>query len=88
MEEREQQMEKCVDELTSQSMEYFRGKKLLFENNSEYIQCIRHPTESNTFISVQKVDSRTNSGETEDGPEALHLRIPPDKGDKNELFNQ
>ena len=48
-------MEEFVEQLVTQSKEYFRGKELEFENKSKYIQCIRHPTDPNTFISVQKV---------------------------------
>lgn len=53
--QRKEKMNKLISGLEEDSREYFAGKKLMFENNSKYIQCIRHPFKENAFISVQEV---------------------------------
>ena len=45
-------MIQLIKGLERDSKDYFAGKELLFENNSTYVQCIRHPYLDNAFISV------------------------------------
>ena len=80
-------MEEFVKQLITQSKEYFRGKELEFENKSKYIQCIRHPSDPNTFISVQKVQRSGREKLTSDHNNTNESDIDLDLAEMREEFH-
>ena len=99
MKQRNEKMNELVKKLSHESKEYFRGKELNFENNSRFVQCVRHAA-SNAFVSVQnvKIDGQPNfkvnllsksqifSSEDTDCTE-IYLKIPNNEKAENKMFN-
>ena len=50
-----------VNQLVNENKQYFRGKKLYFEDNITFNQCIRNPAEDNAFITIQSIKPANGS---------------------------